>query len=78
MNGRITPLRCLTVNDIIVRADDLVMSSDDIRAMAINERHETIMEFLTLCEQENSVYGLDIVTVRQVAKKMFNSNKLIK
>ena len=40
----ITPIRTMTINQIAERKDDLLVSSDDIKALARNERNKAIEE----------------------------------
>lgn len=41
----ITPIKTMTINQIVERKDDLLMSSDDIKKLARNERKKAIEEF---------------------------------
>lgn len=41
----ITPIRTMTVDQICERKDDLLVSADDIKELARNERNKAISEF---------------------------------
>jgi hypothetical protein len=41
----ITPVRTMTINQIVERKDELLMSDDDIKELAKNERAKAIDEF---------------------------------
>ena len=41
----ITPIRTMTINQIVERKDELLMSDDDIKELAKNERAKAIDEF---------------------------------
>lgn len=41
----ITPIRTMTINQIVERKDELLMSDDDIKELAKNERAKVIDEF---------------------------------
>ena len=42
----ITPIGTLNINQIAERKDDLLVSSEDIKAVAKNERNKAIDEFI--------------------------------
>lgn len=42
----ITPIGTLNINQICERKDDLLVSSEDIKALARNERNKAIDEFV--------------------------------
>ena len=42
----ITPIGTLNINQIAERKDDLLVSSEDIKALARNERNKAIDEFV--------------------------------
>ena len=41
----ITPIRTMKISEIMERKDDLLVSSDDVKEIARNERAKTIEEF---------------------------------
>lgn len=41
----ITPIKTMTINQIVERKDDLLMSDDDIKELARNVRNKAISEF---------------------------------
>lgn len=41
----ITPIQTMRISDIMERQDDLLLSSDDIKELARNERAKAISEF---------------------------------
>lgn len=41
----ITPIKTMTINQIVERKDDLLMSDDDIKEMAKNVRAKAVEEF---------------------------------
>ena len=43
----ITPIGTLNINQIAERKDDLLVSSDDIKELARNERNKVIDEFIS-------------------------------
>ena len=43
----ITPIKTMTINQIVERKDDLLMSSDDINELARNEKNKAIDEFIS-------------------------------
>ena len=74
----ITPIGTLNINQIAERKDDLLVSSDDIKALARNERNKTIDEFVNLVN-ECSGYtpnciehdlSLTVYTIHQIAKQL--------
>ena len=53
----ITPIRALNIREVCKRMDDLLVSSDDIKEMARNERAKTIDEFAEkLCDAISEQY----------------------
>lgn len=65
----ITPIKTMTINQIVERKDDLLMSDDDIKEMAKNIRAKAIDEFaerLHALEFDNA-YGVNVVlTPKQI------------
>ena len=47
----ITPIRALNIREVCKRMDDLLVSSDDIKELARNERKKAVEEF---AEKANS------------------------
>lgn len=74
----ITPIGILNINQIAERKDDLLVSSDDIKALAMNERNKAIDEFVNLvnecsgytpnCIEHN--LSLTVYTIHQIAKQL--------
>ena len=48
----ITPIKKITINQIVERKDDLLMSKDDIKEMAKNIRAKAIDEFAELMKEK--------------------------
>ena len=48
----ITPIKTMTINQIMERKDDLLVSVDDIKQMAKNERHKAIDYFANYVKVE--------------------------
>ena len=48
----ITPIKKMTINQIVERKDDLLMSKDDIKEMAKNIRAKAIDEFAELMKEK--------------------------
>ena len=48
----ITPIRTLTIEQICERKEDLIVSADDIKKLARNERNKAIDEFVKEIEAE--------------------------
>ena len=49
----ITPIRTLTINELLKRKEDLLISSDDIKVVAKNERNKAIDEFAEVIKQKS-------------------------
>ena len=47
----ITPIRTLTINDICERRDDLLVSTEDIKTVARNERNEICEAIVKRCHE---------------------------
>jgi hypothetical protein len=47
----ITPIRTLTINDICERRDDLLVSTEDIKSVAQNERNEIYEIIVKRCRE---------------------------
>ena len=58
----ITPIGTLNINQIAERKDDLLVSSEDIKAVAKNERNKAIDEFVKEIEAEYDNDGCSNVT----------------
>lgn len=74
----ITPIGTLNINQIAERKDDLLVSSDDIKALARNERNKAIDEFVNLVNQcsgytPNCIehdLSLTVYTIHQIADQL--------
>ena len=77
----ITPIKTMTINQIIERKDDLLVSVNDIKEMAKNEKNKAIDDFaeiviaelqkakdeIKLCENDLDVYrGATICAIETV------------
>lgn len=49
----ITPIRAMTINQLIARQDDLLVSVDDIKKLAENERAKTLDEVYAIALNES-------------------------
>lgn len=73
----ITPIKTMTINQIVERKDDLLMSDDDIKELARNVRNIAIDDFISRLEkhtQENWIdhqeYGITWADIEQIAEEM--------
>ena len=61
MEDMITPIKTMTINQIMERKDDLLVSVDDIKEIAMNERHkvdeETLVDFAFWLFSNHSACG---------------------
>lgn len=72
----ITPIRTMTISQICDRKDDLLVSANDIRKMAVRERRKAIDDFTQrLCKafdetdlKDNGYYPNNVV--RMVAEEL--------
>ena len=58
----ITPIGTLNINQMEERKDDLLVSSEDIKALARNERNKAIYDFVKEIEAEYDNDGCPNVT----------------
>ena len=65
----ITPIKTMTINQIVERKDDLLMSDDDIKEMAKNIRTKAIDEF---AEEIRKVYA-SMTSVSDVERATANT-----
>ena len=54
----ITPIKTMTINQIIERQDDLLVSLDDVKAIAKNEREKVLNKVLKILANEKWDYTL--------------------
>lgn len=73
----ITPIKTMTINQIVERKDDLLMSDDDIKELARNVRNKAIDDFISRLEkhtQENWIdhqeYGITWADIEQIAEQL--------
>lgn len=72
----ITPIRTMTISQICDRKDDLLVSGDDLRKMAVRERRKAIDDFVQrLCKafdetdlKDNGYYPNNVV--KMVAEEL--------
>ena len=63
----ITPIGTLNINQIAERKDDLLVSSEDIKAVAKNERNKAIDETIEkMKDWVRAVNGLSILDIREI------------
>lgn len=63
----ITPIKIMTINQIMERSNDLLISVEDIKELVMNERNNTIDDFV------NSLLSNEIIDksiVRRVAEQL--------
>lgn len=58
----ITPIKTMTINQIVERKDDLLMSDDDIKEMARNVRNNAIDEFAERIKER--IVGMQIAELQ--------------
>lgn len=63
----ITPIRMMTVSQIIARQDDLLMSADDVKTIAKNEKAKVINELINI-----SHHCIDVSELRSTMIDMHN------
>ena len=74
----ITPIKAMTINQIVERKDDLLVSVDDIKEIARNEHNKAIDDFIKLineisgwtpnCIEHN--LSLTVFTLHQIAEEL--------
>lgn len=62
----ITPIRALSINDICKRENDLLVSADDIKELAKNERNKAIDEFAEKLSDECFEQSMTVVFENRV------------
>lgn len=69
----ITPIREMTINQIMKRKDDLLVSGDDINEIATNVRNKVIDNFVEKAEEVLGAEYDDIYckeTIREIAEQL--------
>ena len=81
----ITPIKTMTINQIVERKDDLLVSVDDIKEMAKNERNKAIDDFEEkLCNEVESFTAtvesieLDFVSLDYLIEFAYEVSKQLK
>lgn len=81
----ITPIKTMTINQIMERKDDLLVSVDDIKEMAKNERNKAIDDFAEkLCCEVDSITSTvnwiraDILTLDYLIEFVFKVAEQLK
>lgn len=69
----ITPIRALSINDICKRENDLLVSADDIKELAKNERNKAIDDFfneLQKYEETDDWLRLKMSSIYEIAEQL--------
>ena len=81
----ITPIRTMTINQIMERKDDLLVSADDIKELARQERNKAIDDFEEkLCNEVESfnvtVEGIkvDVLSLDYLIEFVYEMSKQLK
>lgn len=79
----ITPIRTMTINQIMERKDDLLVSVDDIKKLAKEERNKVIDDFADYIKMEMLLvvrtkddYDRAIQSVNEIVKNLKGKTKL--
>lgn len=65
----ITPIRTMTINEIVERKYDLLVSADDIKELARNERNKAIDDFVDYLSPILNTYH-DRVKLDEIAEQL--------
>ena len=68
----ITPIKTMTINQIMERKDDLLVSVDDIKEIAINERNKAIDKFIHIIQSNNSIADFMKDYLQEIAEEYNN------
>lgn len=69
----ITPIRALSIHDICKRENDLLVSKDDIKKLAKNERNKAIDDFfneLQKYEEADDWLRLKMTSIYEIAQQL--------
>ena len=66
----ITPIKTMTINQIMERKDDLLVSVDDIKEIAINERNKAIDKFIHIIQSNNSIADFMKDYLQEIAEEL--------
>lgn len=85
MENMITPIKTMTINQIMERKDDLLVSADDIKELARQERNKAIDDFEEkLCNEVESftvtVEGIkvDVLSLDYLIEFVYEMSKQLK
>lgn len=66
----ITPIKTMTINQIMERKDDLLVSADDIKEIARNERNKAIDKFIHIIQSNNSIADFMKDYLQEIAEEL--------